>query len=116
MEHITYGPGELLKKATGLYRKRSDVRYDILIDVGWLLRTESVRTKDLLRIMYVDHQTYLVEEKRGKDYHIVFRATFRKSWDTSPTGHGLEFHEREEGGWVNALARWSESERTISQG
>jgi hypothetical protein len=100
--HTQYGPGELLKKATGLYARRRDPRYDILIEVAQLLRDDKCRTQDLLRLILVDGVTYLVEEKRGDTYQVVFRASY--------AGGTLQFHENLEGGWRNALARWSETE------
>jgi hypothetical protein len=102
-DHTLYAAGELLKKTTSLYRRPHNPRYDILLDCAMLLREQKVREKDHLRILIADRQTFVVEERRGDRYQVVFRATF--------DGPGsLTFHEFLDGGWPNALSRWCEEE------
>jgi hypothetical protein len=101
---VLYGPGELLKASTGLYAKRPDPRFDILIDVARLLRQDMCRTRDLLRILIADRRAFIVEERRGEHYEVVFRASY------SDDNSSLTFHENMEGGWRNSLQKWYDDE------
>jgi hypothetical protein len=108
-----FGPGELLRKFTSLYKRRPNKRYDVLIDVAIVLGADEHVTlsNDEIEMALTagrDEKGNVLYEVSVADQKSVFHVVFDA---ISIPGQPPQFDAYEPGAWEGWLSDWAADTR-----